>query len=341
MLLHTLQSKGLIQPPKWLADNTAYMTIMGSLAYGVSSDASDEDIYGFCLPPKDMVFPHLAGEILGFGNQVQRFNVWQQHHVRTEDGAKEYDFSIYSIVSFFQLCMENNPNMIDSLFTPERCVKHSTVVGRLVRDNRKMFLHKGSWHKFKGYAFGQVKKMDTKRQNVPEIGRLRDFASEAGLDLSRDWEEIAAEISHEPLVQKEFFTLTNAVERMGRRYVGIAKYGFDVKFAYHVVRLLLEVEQILNEGDLDLERGREQLKSIRRGEWTEQRIIDWFESKEKALETAYEESKLPHGPDEKAIKALLLQCLETHYGSLGDAVQKNVPVDVVLREIQAVIDRHR
>ena len=43
------------------------------------------------------------------------------------------------------------------------------------------------------------------------------------------------------------------------------KFGFDVKFAYHTVRLLNEAEQLLLEGDLDLQRNREQLKSIRRG----------------------------------------------------------------------------
>ena len=46
----------------------------------------------------------------------------------------------------------------------------------------------------------------------------------------------------------------------------IVKHGYSTKFAYHIVRLLNEVEQILTEHDLDLERNREQLKSIRRGD---------------------------------------------------------------------------
>ena len=51
----------------------------------------------------------------------------------------------------------------------------------------------------------------------------------------------------------------------------------DVKFLYHVVRLLNEAEQILMEGDLDLERNREQLKSIRKGEWTFDQIVKYFD----------------------------------------------------------------
>ena len=39
----------LIRPPKYLPTNTMYETIMGSVAYGVSSDTSDMDVYGFCI----------------------------------------------------------------------------------------------------------------------------------------------------------------------------------------------------------------------------------------------------------------------------------------------------
>ncbi|TLD40175.1 MAG: hypothetical protein JETT_3562 [Candidatus Jettenia ecosi] len=80
------------------------------------------------------------------------------------------------------------------------------------------------------------------------------------------------------------------------------------------------MEQILIEGDLALQRNNEQLKSIRRGEWSEQQIIDYFNAKEKYLEELYTKSTLPNLPDEQRIKALLLQCLEPHYGSRDKAI---------------------
>jgi hypothetical protein len=83
MLLQDLAKKNLIHPPKWLPDNTIMLTIMGSQAYGVNQDASDQDVYGICIPPKELVFPHLAGEIPGFGRQIQRFEVWQEHRVKS------------------------------------------------------------------------------------------------------------------------------------------------------------------------------------------------------------------------------------------------------------------
>lgn len=293
MILDNLYKQNRIHPPKWLMPNTAYMTIMGSQAYGVSADDSDLDVYGFCIPPKDMVFPHLAGEIPGFGRQVQRFEQWQEHHVQDPNKSVEYDFAVYSIVKYFHLCMENNPNMIDSLFTPRNCVIHSTNISEMVRENRRQFLHKGSWHKFKGYAYAQMSKIRNK---------------------------------------------VNASNE--KRAASIAEHGYDLKFAYHIVRLLNEVEQILVEGDLDLQRNREQLKDIRRGEWTIDQVERYFEEKERALEATYANSKLPHGPDEAVIKRLLMNCLEEHYGDLSNAVRMDTNVEALVRDMRVVLDRY-
>jgi predicted nucleotidyltransferase len=291
-IVQELKKKGLINPPGFLPGNVHYETLMGSIAYGVSGDTSDIDVYGFCIPPKDVVFPHLAGIIPGFGRQHQKFEQYQQHHVKPPGSDKEYDLAIYSIVKFFQLCMENNPNMLDSLFTPRRCVLHSTAVGEMVRAKRKMFLHKGCWPKYKGYAYSQLQKMKGQK-------------------------------------------------REGKRKVLFDKFGFDVKFAYHVVQLLYEAEMILAEGDLDLERHREHLKSIRRGDIPEADIRAWAGEKEKSLDKIYDTSKLPWGPDEDKIKGLLLECLEHHYGSLSDSVLPENTMLRVMRNIRDEVDKVR
>ena len=167
MLIDRLVKQGAIHPPSWMASNTAYLTIMGSVAYGVSSDNSDMDLYGFCVPKKELTFPHLSGEILGFGRQKKRFEQWQEHHIDDpSDPKKQYDFQIFSIVKYFSLCMACNPNCIDSLFTPRECVIHSTQIAETVRENRKLFLHKGSWHRFKGYAYAQAAKMKKKPEGL-------------------------------------------------------------------------------------------------------------------------------------------------------------------------------
>jgi len=168
MILKNLEKEKLIHPPKWMCDNTQYLCRMGSVMYGLNTDTSDEDLYGWCIPPKTLVFPHLAGEIPGFGKQIQRFEQWQQHHIKFKE--KEYDFQVFSIVKFFQLCLENNPNVIEALYCPIKHILHSTEVSKLVRDNRHLFLSKGVKHKLVGYAYSQLHKMKTK---TPEEGSNR------------------------------------------------------------------------------------------------------------------------------------------------------------------------
>lgn len=291
-LIERLHSKGLIKPPPFVVGGTQYLTIMGSVAYAVSSDTSDMDLYGFCIPPKDVIFPHLNGHIPGFGTQPQKFEQYQQHHVIEKDHSKEYDFNIYSIVKFFQLVMDNNPNIIDSIFTSHECVLISTKISDHVRDNRKLFLHKGSWHRFKGYAYEQLKHLKHKKP-----------------------------------------------EPTSKRYAMVQKYGFDVKFAYHVVRLLNEVEQIMIEGDLDLRRNNGQLKSIRNGDWTLQQIEDYFTSKEKGLEQTYIDSPLRKYPDEESIKKILLECLEEYYGTLDGVIETKDHYKGILRQIQKLVEK--
>lgn len=293
MLIRDLKEQGLIDCPKWLPDATLYLTITGSMAYGVNTDDSDLDMVGFCMPPREVVFPHMAGVVKGFGEQGEQFENWQMHHVKSRDGKTEYDFSVYSLVKYFDLCMAMNPNMVDTLFTPENCVVVRSKVSDMVRANRKLFLHKGAWPKFKGYAFSQMNKI------------------KGGANQSNP-----------------------------KRAANTAKFGYDVKFGYHVVRLMLEVEQILTEGDLDLQMNREQLKSIRRGEWTLERLQEYFETKELALEQVYLDSKLPRHPDEKALRNLLLQCMEEHYGDLSAVVQRNTSVDDVLADMRRVLEKH-
>lgn len=285
-----LIKKNLITPPSHLEKSVCYEVMMGSIAYGCSNDASDMDVYGFCIPPRSIIFPHENGYIQGFDNNIPRFDQYQQHHIK--DGDKEYDLSIYNIIKYFKLISQCNPNMIDSLFVPDRCVLYSNDIGKMVRDQRHLFLHKGAWHKFKGYAYSSLHKMRIKKPDPKS-----------------------------------------------KRYESIMKYGYDVKFAYHIVRLLSEVEQILIEGDLDLQKNREQLKSIRRGEWSINDIEDYFTNKESNLEQIYITSTLPHSPDMESIKSLLINCLEHYYGSLDKTFNTVSNERKVLNDIKELLQK--
>ena len=83
------------------------------------------------------------------------------------------------------------------------------------------------------------------------------------------------------------------------------------------------------------ERDREQLKAIRRGEWTLAQLEQWAQDKEKALEALYHTSSVPYEPDEAQLKRHLVHCLEMHYGDLSAAI---VEPDEALQLVRKIAD---
>lgn len=289
--IRKLYDQNLITPPAFVYHSLVYEVIMGSLAYGVSSDNSDIDVYGCCLPDKEYIFPQNYIPI--FDPQHKNFEQYQQHHIFSKDGKQEFDFSVYGITKFFRLCANGNPNMIDSLFVPDRCIIHMSPIGKLIRDNRELFLSKKCWHSFKGYAYSQLHKMDIKKPNPKS-----------------------------------------------KRYESIMKYGYDVKFAYHIVRLLDEIEQILTLEDLDLERSREQMKSVRRGEWTKEEIKEYFKDRESDLEKVHLESDLPYKIREEEIRELLVKCLTIHYKHVKELDNKQTNSRLLL-DLETLVRKYK
>lgn len=290
-LIKQLRDKSIVSPPSFVTDNIIYEARIGSIAYGVSNDTSDNDIYAITIPPKKNVFPHLNGDIIGFGTQTEQFQQWQQHHVLCD--KKSYDLTAYGIVNCFRLFISNNPNMLDFLFTPDSYVTFATRIGNIIRGNRHKFLSKKCFNKFKNYSFSQMKKIK----------------------------------------EKKFSDST--------RKENVEKHGYNTKYAYHLVRLLLECEEILMEHNLTLNRNIQILRSIRDGEWTLEQINDFFMKKEAGLEEVYSKSTLRIVPDEEAIKEILFSCLEQHYGSLEKCVHRNSNTESLIKKLDDIINEYR
>jgi len=303
--------------PSFMKANIHYECMMGSVAYGVSDDTSDIDVYGFCIPPRRIIFPYSYGKVYGFGKKPETFKQFQQHHIIDKGGTdNEYDITIYNIVKFFHLCMDNNPNMVDALFVPERCILHQSQIGVHVREHRKLFLSKKCWHKFKGYAYSQLHKAKTKHAKV-----FVEHCQKYDIPFDANIKDILSPLAGDDNAVGNMLSIVNKVRQnghMSKRIETIAEYGYDTKFLYHTVRLLDECEQILEYQDLDLTRSRKFLRAIRNGEFTLDHLEEYFYQKMSQLEELYAKSTLRHSPDEVAIKNLLLECLEMHYGSLNE-----------------------
>lgn len=115
----------------------------------------------------------------------------------------------------------------------------------------------------------------------------------------------------------------------------IEKYGYDTKFAYHIVRLTLQAQQILETGDMDFSEHSDFLKEVRKGAFpTANDVMEWYSAQEKNLNALYNESSLRRAPDRAKLKEILLSCLEIKYGSL-DKVYSGVENDA-FRKLEAI-----
>lgn len=267
-----------IQPPDWLPPRVAYEALAGSFAYGCADErSSDRDLVGFCVPPVEVLFPHVEGGVPGFTAQPAPFEQFQEHHVIGADGT-EYDLTLYSLPKYLRLCADSNPNLIDVLFVPERCIRYCDEIGRHVHANRRLFLSKEVYRTYRGYSFSQLDKLRTGK-----------------------------------------------AKQNPKRQALVEAHGHDTQFAYHVVRMLLECEQILTTGDLILDRDADLYRAVRNGEWTVERVQRFSVDKAEDLNNALGRCTLPEAPDRDRIGELLFECLEMQFGSLAEATRMRRP----------------
>jgi|AGTN01.2.fsa_nt_gi Predicted nucleotidyltransferase. len=92
-----------------------------------------------------------------------------------------------------------------------------------------------------------------------------------------------------------------AVERKAT----IDAFGFDVKAAYHSVRLMNEARQLLATGTLDLRASRDMLLEIRKGSWTEEKVLAYCQDVAAELSSLYAGSSLPEQLNESELQSLL------------------------------------
>ena len=94
-----------------------------------------------------------------------------------------------------------------------------------------------------------------------------------------------------------------------------ATHGYDTKHGAHLVRLLRMGREIATQGRCIVWRqghDADELRAIRHGAWSYEQLVDWAEQQGRALRNlAASQLAVPTAPDADAIRALVLQCVET------------------------------
>jgi len=123
-----------------------YTITYGSDAYGTTMADSDNDIRGILLPTIDECLSMKGLKDIRIMNDKE-------------------DRVMYPIQKFFRLAVKSNPSVFEWLFVPQNCIRIMKPAGKLIRDNREIFLSKELYHRFKGFAhseFASLTKLTSK-----------------------------------------------------------------------------------------------------------------------------------------------------------------------------------
>lgn len=300
---------------KWLEQRTIFVTVHGSQCYGTSTPESDIDIKGLCIPPKEYFF--------GFLKNFEQV-----------EGKDPHDMVIYGLHKFFKLAADCNPNIIEVINTePEDWVLHTPLFEKIYK-NRHLFLSKKAQHTFSGYAVSQLKRIKSHKKWLLHPPSHEPTREEYGLPTNSkmsqsDLGATTKLIENNVPISDKVMTLFQLEqkyqaakkewaqyqqwkkERNKKRAALEAKFGFDLKHAMHLVRLLKMAHEILDEGIVKVRRpDAEELKEIRNGAWAYDELIDWAEKQKEAISAIVTTSSLPKQPNKEKIDQLCIELTE-------------------------------
>lgn len=195
-----------------------------------------------------------------------------------------------------------------------------------VVDNRNLFLSKKIKYTFTGYAFAQIKSIERHRRwfiNPPKRKPMREdfrldavpLISEAHLQnvLSLPQDLFKEEYLDNVKREKEYRDVKRDWDnyqswlknRNPKRKAMEEKFGYDLKFASHVFRLMEEGKELLLTGNITFPlKNAEWIKAIKDGFYKYEEILEMAKNMESEFERWYEQSPLPNKPNINKIKDL-------------------------------------
>lgn len=123
-----------------MKDNMLVKHYAGSLSYGTALPTSDVDFRGiFCADPVNILTPFFP--------------------IREAEDTLEEDTKLYELSHFMKLCLECNPNIVETLWVSDEDIVFRTPAYDLLRENRHKLLSSKIAFTTSGYALSQLKRI--------------------------------------------------------------------------------------------------------------------------------------------------------------------------------------
>ena len=281
--------------------NLIYKCIHGSTAYGLNTLESDIDKKGIFIPDLEYYFG-------------------MKHIDQQEYGADEV---IYALKKFITLARDCNPNIIEVLFCEEEDILFINDYGRILRNNRDLFISRKAKFTFSGYAMSQMKRIKGHRKWImnPQIEpKEQDFyvtktrVIDGVVAPYQSFRENEYDLALKTWNQYKTWVENRSKERSELEM----KFGYDTKHAMHLMRLLRMGKEILTgEGVRVRRHDHEELMALRNGEWSYEELIERAEKMDVELNELYNRSEVQHSPDDKAIDKLLIEMTTSFFKPKG------------------------
>lgn len=316
---------GFIKDNEHLGKHVILLGLAGSYSYGTNMEGSDIDIRGITLNQKS--------DLIGL-TQFEQY---------VDDNT---DTVIYAFNKIIILLLSCNPNTIELLgLNPEHYL-YLTDIGRMLLDNKKLFLSRRAIQSFGGYADAQLRRLqnalarDTfpqseKEQHIYnsvknamhvfnsgyksfENGSLEIFIDKAVNPELETEIFVNANMTHYPL--RDYAGMWNTMANVVKDYEKIGKRNKKKddlhlnKHAMHLIRLFMMALDILEKGEINTYRAKERdlLMDIRSGKYRKEdgtfrdSFYDMLADFEKRLHYASENTDLPEEPDRKKVQDLVM-----------------------------------
>ena len=136
-----------------IEQRTILLVLTGSRGYGLATETSDYDYRG--------IFIATEPYYLGLSQIEQQDQGWADETLEKFPFLSK-DTCIYELRKFLKLAIDNNPNILELLWFKDYV--HLTEVGKILMQNREMFLSKRIKYTYSGYGYAQIKKLESHRR---------------------------------------------------------------------------------------------------------------------------------------------------------------------------------
>ena len=305
---------------------------VGSHLYGTNTSTSDEDFSGVFIPDVKQLFGFEKIEQVDLSIKSKR-----------EDGKNDkdaVDIVLYEFRKFVRLALDNNPNIIEMLFVNPDNIVFSNEFGKMLLERAQLFPNIGLKQKFLAYEFSQKHRMVIRTESYHALENALEWLDDyllqgPGSKFIYYGKTLLVEILDKKLpfftvkgdnikcgdlnFQKHFMLrkvkkmIEERLSKATNRKELLTKYGYDTKFASHLVRLMLEGKELLETGKLvypltyaniilDVKQGK--LKMIE--------VLDYAESIEADIENI--PTSLPKKPRYDEVQKFTIDIIKCYHG---------------------------